>query len=308
MDEKYFGAPSTTIVITMKEYKQYLVNSFAEKGLRGNPAAVCILEKQAGWPDVADMQAIAKVNNLSETAFCLPIVDDALSLQFEIRWFTPGCEVDLCGHATLATAYILFLHYFPHSKQLCFNSRSGRLTVTKDADFILTMDFPAYSLTEVTERDEIEAVKNAIGEVSYIEIYKGIDYVVVFENEDDVISFKPDFNSISALPGSYNLLITAAAAKEKNKGKRPFEYDFLSRCFFPKEAINEDPVTGSAHSSLAPLWASKLGKNKLTAYQASERGGLLHLQFIENEVSDLCAPNNSPHLSRVQIGGLATTE
>ena len=254
--------------------KQYLVDSFAEDGYEGNPAAVCIVDS---WPSEAQMQKIALENNLSETAFCLCLKNDKFEPLFHIRWFTPGCEVDLCGHATLATASILFKHYFNDAKVLHFKSRSGELHVRKTEDFVILMDFPAYSLEEVTDKAELNEVAAALGETGKkIEtLYKGIDYVAVLKNAEDVVEFKPDSGRIASLPGVYNLLITACGT-----GK----YDFVSRCFFPKEAIDEDPVTGSAHCTLGPLWSKKLGKSQLTAYQASERGGILHLAVSADRV------------------------
>ena len=252
--------------------RQYLVNAFAEDGFEGNPAAVCIVDS---WPSDAEMQQIAKENNLSETAFCLCLVDDRLNPKFHIRWFTPGCEVDLCGHATLATSYILFKLYFKEAEALHFQSRSGELHVRKTDDFVILMDFPMYGVEKVTDPDEMEAVNYALKPLFAKEIYRGIDYVAVFKTVEEVKSFSPDFEKIKTIPGDFNLLLTA-----RGNG----QYDFVSRCFFPKEAIDEDPVTGSAHCTLGPLWARILGKTELTAYQASDRGGILHLKIQEGRV------------------------
>ena len=257
----------------MATSRQYLVNSFAEDGFAGNPAAVCIVDN---WPSEAQMQKIALENNLSETAFCLCLSDDSIEPQFHIRWFTPGCEVDLCGHATLATAFVLFKHYFNDAGVLHFKSRSGDLHVRKTEDFVILMDFPSYSLEQVTDEAELKEVAGALGQKEKMieAVYKGIDYVAVLKSAKDVAEYKPDFGKIASLRGDYNLLITAQDSK----------YDFVSRCFFPKEAIDEDPVTGSAHCTLGPLWAKRLGKNELTAYQASARGGILHLSVGNNRV------------------------
>lgn len=273
--------------------RQFLLNSFAEGGFEGNPAAVCIVDS---WPSEAQMQQIAKDNNLSETAFCLCTEEDSQEPRFHIRWFTPGCEVDLCGHATLATSFVLFRHFFKEASALHFSSRSGDLHVTRKGsgdDLIVVMDFPAYGLEKVTEPSESEAALQAIAcrgcgleRNNVKEIWKGIDYVAVLEDAQDVIRFKPDFEKIKALPGSYNLLVTAKASKGCENGTLNIgkQTDFVSRCFFPKEAIDEDPVTGSAHCTLGPLWAKKLGKTELTAYQASDRGGILHLTASEERV------------------------
>lgn len=250
----------------------YYINAFAEDGYLGNPAAVCILDS---WPSESEMQLIAKENNLSETAFCLCLSDDRQNPEFHIRWFTPGCEVDLCGHATLATSYILFKYYFRNAEELHFQSRSGDLHVRKTNDFVILMDFPLYGVEKVTDPDEIEAVNYALKPLLPKEIYRGIDYVAVFKTAEEVKSFRPDYEKIKTVPGDFNLLITAPG-----NGK----YDFVSRCFFPKEAIDEDPVTGSAHCTLGPLWAENLGKTELTAYQASSRGGILHLKVLNDRV------------------------
>ena len=222
--------------------------------------------------------------------------EDSQEPRFHIRWFTPGCEVDLCGHATLATSFVLFRHFFKEASVLHFSSRSGDLHVTRKGsgdDLIVVMDFPAYGLEKVTEPSESEAVLQAIACMgcglernNVKEIWKGIDYVAVLEYAQDVIRFKPDFEKIKALPGSYNLLVTAKASKGCENGTLNIgkQTDFVSRCFFPKEAIDEDPVTGSAHCTLGPLWAKKLGKTELTAYQASDRGGILHLSVSEERV------------------------
>lgn len=251
----------------MATQHQYLVNAFAEDGFEGNPAAVCIVDR---WPSDADMQRIAKENNLSETAFCLCLRDDKLHPEFHIRWFTPGCEVDLCGHATLATSYILFKYYFKEAEALHFQSRSGELHVRKTDDFIILMDFPMYGVEKVTDPDETEAVNYALKPSFPKEIYRGIDYVAVFKTAEEVKSYNPDYEKIKNIPGDYNLLITAPG-----NGK----YDFVSRCFFPKESIDEDPVTGSAHCTLGPFWARRMNKISLNAYQASLRGGVLHLKI-----------------------------
>lgn len=255
----------------MSRKNQFFVNSFAEEAFSGNPAAVCIVDE---WPSEAGMQQIAKENNLSETAFCLCLRDDKSEPRFHIRWFTPGCEVDLCGHATLATAYVLFRHFFKEAQVLHFQSRSGELHVRKTDGFVILMDFPAYSLDKVSEASEIKAVNDVLGHVSF-ELFRGIDYVAVLQDAEAVKAFVPDFGRIASLPGNYNLLITA-----RGNGK----FDFVSRCFFPKEAIYEDPVTGSAHCTLGPLWSKRLGKTDLTAYQASARGGILHLTVGKDRV------------------------
>ncbi len=270
--------------------KQYFVNAFAEEGYLGNPAAVRIMDT---FPPDCHMQQIALENNLSETAFCVCLKDDAHSPIFHIRWFTPSCEVDLCGHATLATSYILFKYYFKEAQILHFQSKSGELHVSREwikknneTEFFVMMDFPAYTLEKVTDPTELDAVKDAIYPLQPKEIWKGIDYVALLKTPEEVIDYKPDFEKIKALPNNHNLLITSANSNLSGTYRTPHTQhkDFVSRCFFPKEAIDEDPVTGSAHCSLGPLWAQRLNRNKLTAYQASARGGILHLRISENRV------------------------
>ncbi len=259
-----------------EKVKCFFVNSFAESELLGNPAAVAVVDN---WPTDDCMQRIALRNNLSETAFCCCIDDNPSEPTFEIRWFTPGCEVPLCGHATLATAFILFTHFFKEATLLKFKSKSGDLTVLRDDSNVIRMDFPLYLTEKVLDKEEINSVIQAVGKErkeKIVEIRRGIDYVVVFKEESDVALFKPDFEKIKSLPSSYGLLITAPSESAN--------YDFVSRCFFPKEAIDEDPVTGSAHCTLAPLWAEKLNKRELTAYQCSQRGGILHLTLLKERV------------------------
>ena len=271
--------------------KQYIVNAFAEEGYIGNPAAVRIMDT---FPPDCHMQQIALENNLSETAFCVCLKDDAQNPIFHIRWFTPGCEVELCGHATLATSYILFKYYFKEAQILHFQSKSGELRVSRewkknkktDTEFFVMMDFPAYTLEKVTDPTELDAVKKAISPLCPEEIWKGIDYVALLKTPKDVIDYNPDFEKIKALPNNHNLLITSANNNSSSiyHTSTTQHKDFISRCFFPKEAIDEDPVTGSAHCSLGPLWAKKLNRSELIAYQASARGGILHLRISANRV------------------------
>ena len=229
----------------------YQIDAFASRVFSGNPAAVCPLES---WLDDSVLQAIAQENNLSETAFFIPVEDG-----YHIRWFTPVAEVDLCGHATLATAFVVFTLLEPSGVEVSFNSRSGRLTVTRDDD-LLTMDFP--SLPPVPCEAPGDLIKGLGREP--VEVFCSEDYVVVFSAEDDITDLRPDFELLKEL----DLRGVAATARGKN-------VDFVSRFFAPKYGINEDPVTGSAHCSLTPYWASKLHKRDLRAHQVSKRGGEL---------------------------------
>lgn len=242
--------------------KIYQIDAFAETLFSGNPAAVCPLEK---WLDDATMQKIAAENNLAETAFIV-----AVEKGFEIRWFTPTVEVDLCGHATLASAFVLTnFEGFTDKKINFFTKNSGTLTVTKNND-LLTLDFPVDLLQKVEDLSIFEkcfAFKP-------IEAYQGkTDYLLIFENEHQIQNIEPNIFEISKIEARGII----ASAKAEN-------YDFVSRFFAPTSGIDEDPVTGSAHTTLTPFWAEKLGKTKLTAKQISKRGGVLECELQKDRV------------------------
>jgi PhzF family phenazine biosynthesis protein len=241
--------------------KIYQVDAFSDRLFSGNPAAVCMLEE---WLSEELMQAIAAENNLAETAFVVPG-----EKQFEIRWFTPTLEVDLCGHATLASAFVLFdLLEYPEETIRFHSHVSGWLMATKKEEMIL-LDFPVDTLDLVTSMED--EIKNCIG-VNPLAVYKGkTDYIAVLENEDVVMYLQPDLQEIAKLPAR-GLIVTA-------KGR---EVDFVSRFFAPQSGIDEDPVTGSAHTSLLPLWSEKTGKNRLSALQLSKRGGELWCELKED--------------------------
>jgi PhzF family phenazine biosynthesis protein len=243
----------------MKKIKLYQVDAFTNKLFSGNPAAVCILDT---WLSDELMQLIGNENNLAETAFVVPKGQD-----FEIRWFTPTLEVDLCGHATLAAAFVLF-NILNYSDSLIrfYSPRSGWLPVEKK-DNMLYLDFPTDELIAVTKELSIELEK-CIG-IKPLESYKGkTDYITVIDDETSLQNLKPDLNEITKLKARA-LIVTA-------KGNH---VDFVSRVFAPQSGINEDPVTGSAHTSLLPLWSKKFGKNNLIANQISSRGGHLVCEF-----------------------------
>lgn len=237
--------------------KIYQVDAFAEKVFSGNPAAVCPLSK---WPSDSLLQNIALENNLSETAFYVKDGNEYL-----IRWFTPTTEVDLCGHATLATAHVLFHHENHHGDEINFRSpRSGTLKVSRN-EHLLTLDFPTDTLDKIQWFGEMNAGFNIIP----IEGYKGkTDYLLVFENEDQIKKIKPNYSGISTWKVR-GVIVTA-------KGKKA---DFVSRFFAPQSGVNEDPVTGSAHTTLKPYWAEKLGKKELSAIQLSDRKGYLTCKY-----------------------------
>ncbi|MCL2098361.1 MAG: PhzF family phenazine biosynthesis protein [Bacteroidales bacterium] len=247
-------------MILPQKIKIYQVDAFTDKLFSGNPAAVCVLDS---WLSEELMQAIGTENNLSETAFLVPKGSD-----FEIRWFTPNVEVDLCGHATLASAFVLFNVLNYPSPVIKFYSRnSGLLTVEKKEE-MLFLDFPTDTLTAITEEQQNTAVEKCIG-IKPIALYKGkADYMAVIDSESTLRSLQPDMRAVGKL-NARGLIVTA-------KGD---EADFVSRFFGPQSGVDEDPVTGSAHTTLLPFWAAKAGKNKFTAKQLSQRGGLLSCEF-----------------------------
>lgn len=245
------------------ELKIYQVDAFADKVFAGNPAAVVPLES---WLEDDILQKIAQENNLSETAFY--ILDDEKVL---IRWFTPGIEVDLCGHATLATAHVLFKHENFDGDQIQFYShRSGSLAVRKKSDGALELDFP---IDEI-EKIELSPWLTAPFQPIPLEAYKGkSDVILVFDNEQVIKTLHYDLHKISQIRAR-GVIVTAPGD----------EVDFVSRFFGPLVGVPEDPVTGSAHTSLTPLWAQKLGKKHLLAHQVSHRGGKLYCELAEHRV------------------------
>jgi PhzF family phenazine biosynthesis protein len=232
----------------------YQVDAFANALFRGNPAAVCPLEE---WLPDALMQSIAEENNLSETAFFIPENDG-----YTIRWFTPNDEVALCGHATLATAHVLFEELGYNAPTIAFHSpHSGPLKVFKDKG-LLFLDFPTDTIKVHPNTAQFE---KALG-IPPLELYKGkTDYIALLPDEAAVRNCTPNMEEVNAI-GGRGLIITA-------KGDR---VDFVSRFFAPQCAVPEDPVTGSAHTSLLPFWAPRLGKTEMIAQQCSQRGGELH--------------------------------
>ena len=248
----------------------YIVDAFTERLFGGNPAAVCILES---WLDDNLMQNIAAENNLSETAFTVKNNDS-----YEIRWFTPALEVDLCGHATLATAHVLF-NYFNHPADTIdfISPHSGRLTVQKTGD-LLTLYFP----TDIPSEVEVgEGLVAALGKPPIMTMRGKTDYLLVYGSQHDIQTLNPDIQKLARAEGR-GVIVTA-------KGD---EVDFVSRFFAPQSGIDEDPVTGSAHTVLTPYWSKELGKTRLTAQQVSKRKGDLICEF---------------HGERVKISGKAVT-
>ena len=233
----------------MRRVPIYQIDAFAGRVFSGNPAAVCPLD---AWLEDPLMQAIAQENNLSETAFFV-----AEKTGYRIRWFTPTTEVDLCGHATLAAAFVLLEIFEVSGDQIVFHSKSGRLAVTREEDR-LAMDFPSKPPVACEPPDGLkEAFHKAPSE-----IWRSEDYLVVFPDEEDIRALKPDMEKLAKLD-LRGVIVTA-------KGK---ETDFVSRFFAPKFGIPEDPVTGSAHCTLIPYWSHSLDKKDLYAHQVSRRGG-----------------------------------
>lgn len=241
----------------------YQIDAFTEKVFSGNPAAVCILNT---WIEAALMQQIAAENNLSETAFAFKKEDT-----FEIRWFTPTVEIDLCGHATLATAYVLFNYFETKADTLKFHShRSGILFVDVDENRNLILDFPIDTVKTVETN---KALNDALGNTPQQTYKTTSDYLVTFSSQKEIEALNPDLSALSKID-TRGVMVTAPGDS----------VDFVSRFFAPGSGIDEDPVTGSAHCSLIPFWSEKLNKTKLTAKQVSKRGGDLNCQLIGNRV------------------------
>lgn len=239
----------------------YQVDAFTDKVFGGNPAAVCPLKE---WIDIDLMQKIALENNLSETAFFVPKDD-----YFEIRWFTPKVEINLAGHPTLATAWVIFNELNYQKKAIRFVSPlSGELLIERKDDLIC-MNFPAYKPILVTT-DKL--LSKALGKEP-LEVLKARDLLVIYKNQSDIEKITPDFGLLAKLD-TFGIIISAP-------GKNA---DFVSRFFAPRAGINEDPVTGSAHTILIPYWAEKLNKTKLNAIQLSERIGKLQCEYLGDRV------------------------
>ena len=243
----------------MARIPYFVVDAFANQLFRGNPAGVCPLEK---WLDDALMQNLAAENNLSETAFFVPRGSD-----YELRWFTPTVEIDLCGHATLASAFILFSQLNHRGDSVRFHSKSGPLTVSRSGE-VLTLDFPSRPPEScATPKGLIDGLGK-----QPIEVLKARDYFAIFEKAEDVRSLQPDFRLLGKLDDK--VIVTAPGR----------DCDFVSRFFAPTAGVNEDPVTGSAHCTLIPYWAKRLRKTKLFARQLSKRGGEIFCEDIGDRV------------------------
>ncbi|MGD8455065.1 MAG: PhzF family phenazine biosynthesis protein [Anaerolineales bacterium] len=242
----------------------YQVDAFTSEPFKGNPAVVCLLAEAL---EETKMQQIAAEMNLSETAFLQKQTDG-----YSLRWFTPRIEVDLCGHATLASEHVLWeSSELRPGEQVHFHTRSGILTA-EYRDGLIYLDFPALACEPATAPGELI---DALG-IAPKEVWKfGAKYLIEVETENDVCQMGPDFAALRKLPGR-GVVVTSLCQSEA--------YDITSRYFAPWVGVDEDPVTGSAHCCLGPYWGNKLGKTTITAYQASSRGGVVHIQLKENRV------------------------
>lgn len=243
--------------------KLFQIDAFTDKLYSGNPAAVCILEN---WIDDSAMQKIAMENNLAETAFA---VRDGS--QYIIRWFTPEVEVDLCGHATLATAFVLFENYnLSVSSIEFFSPRSGKLLVEKGENGLLILDFPTDDIRSI---EPIQNLNEAIGKNPVYTLKGKTDYLLIYDNQEVIEQLKPNFFLLNQLDAR-GVIVSAPGD----------DVDFVSRFFAPQCGVNEDPVTGSAHTSLIPYWSKVLGKSTLVAKQLSKRGGDIYCEFLDKRV------------------------
>lgn len=241
----------------------FQVDAFSSEVFSGNPAVVCVLDS---WLDTEVLQNIAAENNVSETAFLVPNSPG----NYDLRWFTLTIEVDLCGHATLASAFILFNYYDQDRIVLKFQTASGELSVKRSED-LLAMSFPARPPVEAKPP---EILTEALGiEASFV--LESRDLLAVFEEENVIQDMKPDFDKIKKIKSHFAVIVSAPGERS----------DFVSRFFAPNAGINEDPVTGSAHCTLVPYWAKRLNKNKLHAYQLSSRKGELFCEYFGESVS-----------------------
>ncbi len=247
------------------KYTLYQVDAFTNKLFGGNPAAVIPLDT---WLDDTLMQTIALENNLSETVFF--VSSDHKDADYDIRWFTPGAEINLCGHATLASAYVLFNILGYNKPEIRFNSKSGILKITRDKELI-SLDFPSWKPERVATYSE--TLSDILGGIEIVGVYKYRDLLVELTNEDAVKQCDPD---LTLMKKYFDKMIITAPGKTN-------DVDFVSRFFGPGVGIDEDPVTGSAHSQLIPFWSEKLAKKDMYALQLSKRGGKIWCRQINNE-------------------------
>ncbi len=254
------GAADLQDEVSKQPMKQYIVDAFSDRVFSGNQAAVCVMDT---WPEDALMCRIACENGFSETAFAVR-EGEAVHL----RWFTPVTEIDFCGHATLAAAYVLFRFYERSTEKIRFRTKVGELTVERKGEW-LEMDFPAYALHPADISEDMESAMGARPQEAFLDR----DLLLVYPDERTVRGLRPDIERVRALPGT--LVIATAPAEDPG-------FDCASRIFAPKLGIEEDPVTGSAHCMIAPYWAARLHRKMLRCLQASRRSGIL-LARMEGE-------------------------
>jgi len=247
----------------------HVIDAFTDKLFGGNPAGVCLPES---WPTDSEMQNIAAENNLSETAF-LVIHENG---RYKLRWFTPTLEIDLCGHATLASAFVLFDEKEKNARELKFDTASGELTVTKD-DEMLCLNFPA---TPAKECPAYPSIEKAFG-IKPLAVFQSIDFMLLVKDEKTLRSLSPDFTALARIKSEagldndrFGVIVTAPGS----------ECDFVSRYFAPSAGVPEDPVTGRAHCTLTPFWSKQLGKKIMDARQLSTRGGVLRCEDCGDRV------------------------
>lgn len=246
--------------------KYFVVDAFAETSFSGNPAGICLIEEQ--WPADSLLQSIAFENNLSETAY---VSKTETPYEYKLRWFTPTTEIDLCGHATLATSYVVSHFVDCEAQTMKFHTRSGELIVNRKGE-LYEMNFPSRKPTPVVITPEMQ---EAIGQKVY-EAGVSRDLLLLVENQEQVKSIIPDTQLLNKVP-DYALIVTAKSDEEG--------VDFVSRFFAPKYGVLEDPVCGSAHATLIPFWAEKLKKTKMIAKQLSKRGGTIYCEDLVERVS-----------------------
>ena len=250
--------------------KIFIVNAFTNGSFSGNPAAYIPLHE---WLPDATLQALAEQNNLSETVFTVP---EKKSGDYQIRWFTPAIEVRLCGHATLACAHILFELLNHDGNMIKFSSKSGPISVAQSGS-MLTLDFPSDKIEPLRTDLDFEAMLGT----NPVEAYRGNDdLLLIYDRSEDVLNMHPDFEKLAQID-SRGVIVSARAQEQ---------YDFISRAFYPAAGINEDPATGSAHTTLVPYWAQRMDKNSLISKQCSNRGGYFNCTYLgeRTQISGKC--------------------
>lgn len=270
-----------------KNIKLYQIDAFTNEVYKGNPAGVCVLENDVTIDDKT-MQSIAMEMNISETAFVKPVENNDIknSTEFNLKWFTPTTEIKLCGHATLATSHVLFNHYKCDTNTIEYNTLSGKLFASKtkynDSNKNgIQLDFPIGKPEKQEKTDKVLIESLGLKDYNYDVFYCNKTHFYLVDIHDELLlrKLKQDFNKMLSINSPSEKFCVIITSESKNT-----EYDFISRCFAPSEGVNEDPVTGAAHTVLAPYWANVLNKKEFNAYQSSKRGGELHIKIIKDRV------------------------